>query len=155
MPEVSAAAFRRLFAHLERTADTTVRSGLLAVAEAQVEQAKTNASNGSHPWGTPTPASPGSGPARISGTLVRSIVHTAVVPWGGGFETKVGLKPGQTPKYPRSKSSRTPSSKYGLYLETGLRNGATYPFLLPATHMFHIQADIAFRKTFSEAKWAL
>ncbi|MFJ6215000.1 hypothetical protein ACIQGZ_16940 [Streptomyces sp. NPDC092296] len=152
MPEVRPGVFRAIFAKVERAAEDAARSGLIIVAESLVKQAKANASNGSHSWGTPTPATPGSGPARISGTLVASIVHTHVTPFAGGFEAKVGLTPGKTAPYGRRK---TASSKYGSYLETGLRNGATYPFLLPATRMFHIQAEAAFRKTLSAAKWAL
>ncbi|MFE9127104.1 hypothetical protein ACFYOF_17065 [Streptomyces sp. NPDC007148] len=90
-------------------------------------QAKINASVGAHKRGTPTPARPGTGPAVISGTLRRSLTHSPVIFNGRGWETKVGTAAGFTPPY-----GRTPASKYGLYLETGLKNGSTYPFLKPA-----------------------
>lgn len=150
MPEIRPGVFKAVFAQVTRAGDGAVRAGLIIVADALVKQAKSNASNGSHPWGTPTPARPGEGPAKISGTLVRSLTRQRVMAWPGGWETKVGVRPGQVPPY-----GKTPSSKYALFLETGLRNGSTYPFLKPATAMFHIQADVAFAKTFSAAKWSI
>ncbi|MFG2412268.1 hypothetical protein [Streptomyces goshikiensis] len=97
------------------------------MANAIERQAKVNASNGAHKRGTPTPASPGTGPAVISGTLRRSITHSPVTLTGAGWETKVGTGAGISPPY-----GRTPASRYGLALETGLRNGSTFPFLKPA-----------------------
>lgn len=94
-------------------------------------QAKTNVSNGQHAWGTPTPARPGEGPARISGTLWGSLVRTDVKRTPTGAEVRIGTEPGKVPPYSKGRS-RTPSSKYGYYLETGLRNGTTYPFLTTA-----------------------
>jgi hypothetical protein len=113
----------------------TVRTGTLlsGMALAIETQAKLNASTGAHAYGTPTPASPGAGPSVISGTLRRSITHTPVTGGAGTLVTMVGLAPGQYPSYPRkrggSHTSKTPSSKYGGYLERGeLRGGAKYPF---------------------------
>lgn len=93
------------------------------------KQAKINASNGAHKVNTPTPASPNTGPAIISGTLRRSITHTPVRSVGADtLETLVGTARGFTPFY-----SHTPSNKYGYFLEvTGLANGVKYPFLGPA-----------------------
>lgn len=100
------------------------------LAEALVEQARANtSSNGSHSYGTPTPASPGGGPAQISGTLTDSIGHSEPVPDLGGWSIKVGPRTGQYPPYGRRATS---ADRYGYYLETGLRNGATYPWLKPA-----------------------
>jgi hypothetical protein len=119
--------FTRLFAEINADAQKKSRTVLVRLAQAVERQAKINASSGAHKRGTPTPARPGSGPAVVSGTLRRSITHSPVVFTGGGWETRVGTGVGFTPPY-----GRTQSSKYGLYLETGLKNGATYPFLKPA-----------------------
>ncbi|KAB7850120.1 hypothetical protein [Streptomyces mobaraensis] len=125
--ELRPGLFTRLFAEISRDGQTKTRRVLTHLALAIERQAKINASVGAHPRGTPTPASPGAGPAVISGTLRRSITHTPVLPSGTGWETKVGTGVGFTPPY-----GRTPSSRYGLYLETGLKNGVSYPFLGPA-----------------------
>ncbi|MFD9564341.1 hypothetical protein [Streptomyces sp. NPDC059994] len=114
-------------AEINREGQLKSRTVLTQLARAIERQAKINASVGAHKRGTPTPASPGTGPAVISGTLRRSITHSPIVPLAGGWETKVGTGVGINPPY-----GRTPASKYGLYLETGLKNGATYPFLQPA-----------------------
>ena len=127
MGELRPGTFTRLFAEVEREAQLKTRRVLTGVALAVERQAKVNASVGAHKRGTKTPASPGTGPAVISGTLRRSITHSPVVFTGGGWETKVGTAVGFTPPY-----GRTPASKYGLYLETGLKNGSTFPFLKPA-----------------------
>lgn len=127
MVELRPGLFTELFAEINRDAQVKSRTFLTRLALAVERQAKVNASSGSHRRNTPTPASPGSGPAVISGTLRRSLTHSPIVFTGGGWETKVGTGVGMTPPY-----GRTPSSKYGFYLETGLKNGATYPFLKPA-----------------------
>ncbi|MGW2936081.1 hypothetical protein ACWDA7_30485 [Streptomyces sp. NPDC001156] len=125
--ELRPGVFTRIFAEVEREGQAKARKVITALALAIERQAKINASSGAHKRGTPTPARPGSGPAVISGTLRRSITHSPVIFTGGGWETKVGTGVGFTPPY-----GRTPANKYGFYLETGLRNGATYPFLRPA-----------------------
>ncbi len=125
--ELRPGVFTRLVAEINREAELKSRTALTELALAIERQARTNASNGGHRRGTPTPASPGTGPAVISGTLRRSLTHTPVIYVGGGWETKVGTGAGFTPPY-----GNTPSSRYGLYLETGLRTGARYPFLGPA-----------------------
>ncbi|MEV4438524.1 hypothetical protein AB0K09_05795 [Streptomyces sp. NPDC049577] len=125
--ELHPGLFSRLFAEITSEGQVKTRRVLTQLALAVERQAKTNASVGSHPRGTPTPASPGTGPAVVSGTLRRSITHTPVAPSGTGWETKVGTGVGFTPPY-----GRTPASRYGLYLETGLKNATTYPFLYPA-----------------------
>ncbi|MBB4893567.1 hypothetical protein FHS39_002598 [Streptomyces olivoverticillatus] len=129
VPELRPGMFTRLVTEIDRSAQLKTRTVLTRLAGAIERQAKVNASNGSHPYGTRTPARPGAGPAVISGTLRRSLTHTPVAWTGGGWETKVGTGGGAFPPYGRG---RTPSSRYGLYLETGLRNGSTYPFLRPA-----------------------
>jgi hypothetical protein len=119
------------------------------IALAIERQAKLNASNGEHTYHTRTPASPGSGPARVSGTLVRSITHSTPRPAVAGWSCKVGLANGTYPPYNR----RTPSSKYGYYLETGLRNGSTYPFLVPALKKVNAEeVKVVFEALFS-AGW--
>lgn len=128
MPELAVGVFTVLFGKLAAAAQVKTGAALEPVALAVETEAKRNASNGQHRYGTRTPARPGSGPAKISGTLVGSITHTTPVPDGFGWKTRVGVAGGQYPPY----NHRTHSGRYGYYLETGLRNGATYPFLRPA-----------------------
>ncbi|MDH6141162.1 hypothetical protein P3T35_003175 [Kitasatospora sp. GP30] len=149
MPEFSAASLREALLRVQRLGVRAARTGLIGTADAMVKQAKTNASNGRHAWGTPTPASPGMGPAVISGTLRRSIVREAVKRSADGWETKVGMQPDQFPRY----NPRTPSSRYALYLETGLRNGSKYPFLEPATRLLPVQAEVNYRTAFAAIDW--
>lgn len=125
--ELLPGVFRTLFAEIAADGQMKSRTVLTQLANAIERQAKVNASVGSHKRGTPTPARPGTGPAVISGTLRRSITHSPIVSYGAGWETKVGTAAGIVPPYGRS-----PASVYGLALEKGLRNGATYPFLMPA-----------------------
>jgi hypothetical protein len=127
MPELRPGIFEAAFAKIATEADARTRLALEPLATAVERQARINASNGSHEYGTPTPARPGEGPAVISGTLKKSIDHTPIAKDPTGWMTKVGPKRGMTPPY-----SRTESHQYGYYLETGLRNGTTYPWLKPA-----------------------
>jgi hypothetical protein len=127
MGELRPGAFTRIFAEVQREGQVKSRRVLTQLALVVERQAKINASVGAHKRGTKTPASPGAGPAVISGTLRRSLTHSPVVFTGGGWETKVGTAVGFTPPY-----GRTRANQYGLFLETGLKNGATYPFLKPA-----------------------
>jgi hypothetical protein len=127
MGELRPGVFTRIFTEVQREGQMKSRRFVTQLALVVERQAKINASVGAHRRGTPTPASPGAGPAVISGTLRRSITHSPVVFTGGGWETKVGTAVGFTPPY-----GRTPANRYGFYLETGLKNGATYPFLKPA-----------------------
>lgn len=152
MPEFTPAALRLVLHRIEQQGRTAARTGLIDLSDAVVKQARTNASSGSHAYGTPTPARPGSGPAVISGTLRSSIDRTAVILDGLGWSAKVGLVPGKVPKYRKGRSS-TPSSKYGSYLEKGLKNGAKYPFLEPATHLVPLQAEVLFKRAFAAVKW--
>lgn len=125
MGELKPGEFIRIFAEIDAEAQAKTRTVLRQLALVTERQAKINASSGAHKRGTPTPARPGSGPAVVSGTLRRSITHTAVTRGAAGWEVRVGTGVGFTPPY-----GRTPASQYGLILEkTGLRNGAVYPFL--------------------------
>lgn len=129
VPELRPGEFTAIFAKLSAEGEIRGRIALEPLANAVEKQAKINASSGRHAYGTPTPAHPGSGPAVISGNLRRSITHSPIVQVGTGWETKVGTGVGFTPPY-----GRTPANRYGFYLETGLRNGSKYPFLVPAFH---------------------
>ncbi|MFI0914231.1 hypothetical protein [Streptomyces abikoensis] len=143
--ELRPGVFTRLFSEIQRDAQLKSRTLLVQLADVIERQAKINANVGAHKAGTPTPARPGTGPAVISGTLRRSITHSPVVPSGTGWETRIGTAVGFTPPY-----GRTPASQYGLYLETGLRNGATYPFLSPAYRFAIITvAPQLYRQVFS------
>lgn len=130
MPELEPGTFTAIFAKIAEDGQTRGRFALEPLALAIERQAKINASSGAHKYGTKTPASPGAGPAVISGTLRRSITHSPITRVGADWETRVGTAVGFTPPYGGKR--RTPANKYGNYLETGLRNGAIYPFLTPA-----------------------
>lgn len=130
MPELVPGMWTRGMAKLAEQGPVRGRELLETLAEALVEHARGNVSNGQHAYGTPTPATPGSGPAMISETLKESIDHSEPIPNALGWSLKVGPKPNQYPEY----NSRTPADRYGYYLETGLRNGTTYPWLKPAAN---------------------
>jgi hypothetical protein len=127
--ELRPGVFTAGFAKLAVEGDARTRLALEPLALAVERQARINASVGRHRYGTKTPAHPGAGPAVISGTLKKSIGHTPIEKYGFGWITKVGPTLGFTPPYG---TRPTPADKYGYYLETGLRNGATYPWLKPA-----------------------
>lgn len=149
MPELHPGTFTAVFARVAAEGDAKSRIALEPLAVAVERQAKINASSGTHKRGTPTPARPGSGPAIISGTLRRSITHSPVTRIASGWETRVGTAVGFTPPYGKS-----PASRYGLALETGLRNGATYPFLSTAfTFAVRIAAPAIYRAAYGTA-WA-
>jgi hypothetical protein len=129
--EIRPGVFGALFGRLAAKSEAAGPMMLTPLALAIERQAKLNLGQSSHPYGTPTPAFAGGPPAMISGTGRRSITHTRPTPTGGGWESRVGVATGFYPPYGRGK--RTPSSKYLYYLETGnTRNGAAYPFLIPA-----------------------
>lgn len=136
MPELEPGVFIRLFTRIGAVAEENTRDALKAAALAIEREAKLNVGRGgTHKYGTKTPASPGGPPALISGTLRRSVTHTPVTLVRMGiWETRIGVAAGVYPPYPRS-GKRTQSSKYGEALEKGLRNGVTYPWLLPAAHL--------------------
>lgn len=130
--ELKEGDFAVLFTRLAEEGNNRGRFSLRPLALALEKQAKINASVGSHKFGTKTPAVPGTGPSVISGNLRRSITHTPIIKGDQGWETKVGTAIGMFPSYPVG-HKRQPANVYGKILEiTGLRNGATYPFLIPA-----------------------
>ncbi|MBV6697433.1 hypothetical protein KV557_09885 [Kitasatospora aureofaciens] len=146
MPELRPGVMSATFMKLAAEGVARGPIALAELADAILKQAKTNASNGTHAWGSPTPARPGEGPAKISGTLVKSLARTSVNRTVTGAEVRVGTQPGMTPPY-----GRTPSSKYGSYLEQGLKNGAKYPFLSTAFNFgVHVAAPAIYRKAYGE-----
>lgn len=151
--EVRPGIWTEVFKALEKQAQGKGKELLTSLALALEKQAKTNASVGSHKYGTPTPASPGTGPAVISGNLRRSLTHEPVASLGPGhWRTRVGTGVGFYPSY--GSSSRTPANRYGFYLEHGLRNGARYPFLVPAfNHVTGTGANALFRAVYGENAW--
>lgn len=149
--EMAPGVFEALFGKLAVSAEVRMPLALERVSVAVETEAKTNASNGEHAIRTKTPARPGSGPARISGTLVRSITHSTPKFTGAGWESRVGVAGGMYAPYNR----RTTSGKYGYYLETGLKNGSTFPFLKPAFHKTAREtAELAFAVAFG-AGWGV
>jgi hypothetical protein len=142
-----------VFRAIEKQAQGKGQQMLTTLAVALEKQAKINASVGSHKYGTPTPARPGTGPAVISGNLRRSITHEKVAELGPGhWRTRVGTGVGFYPSY--GGRHRTPANKYGYYLEHALRNGVTYPFLGPAfRHVTGVGAIALFRAVYGEGAW--
>jgi hypothetical protein len=135
--EVEPGVFTAVFARVGAAGVNNARLALLPLALVIEKQAKINASTGAHRYGTPSPASPGTGPAVVSGNLRRSITHAPITKTLDGWETRVGTAAGFYPPYPRKSrgggpAKRTPANRYGFYLETGLKNGTAFPFLKPA-----------------------
>lgn len=110
------------------------------------------AAGGAHRYGTPTPAHPGSGPAVISGDLRRSITHTPV---GEGLAMESRIGPSATPHstYRHRNRRGANSAQIGRYLETGLRNGATYPFMAPAFVEAVANAEAIWKQAFGGWAW--
>lgn len=136
--ELTPGKIASIFAKVSAQAVDRGRLALEPLAIVIENQAKTNVSTGTHKYGTKTPAHPGAGPAIISGSLRRSITHTPAVMEAGAWTTMIGIAAGvYPPKRPNAgsrggKAKQTPVSKYAKYLEEGLKNGETYPFLKPA-----------------------
>lgn len=147
--ELRAGVFTTIFAKAAMQAQTRTGEGLAATAEAIARQARINASTGSHAYGTRTPAHPGGGPATISRTLVNSIAFSPPMPQGVDWVCRVGARSGMYPPYSARWKSKTPSSRYGYYLETGVRHGVTYPWLRPATHIAVVTAPVLFQRVFA------
>lgn len=148
MGELRHGTFARIFKELDIEGKVRARKALTELALVVEKQAKINAKNGAHKYKTPTPARPGEGPAKISGTLARSITHTPVVMKAGDFTCKVGMAPGFYPNY-GSKSAT--SSQYASYLEKGKLNGSenAYPFLKPAFDFAtKVPAELIYNRVF-------
>lgn len=150
MAEMRPGIFMAGFAKLDAQGQIKGRLGLEELAKAVERQAKINARNGRHAYGTPTPARPGEGPAQISGTLARSVGHSTISPEPGGWYTKVGPATGQYPPY----NSRTAADAYGYYLETGLKGGQTFPWLKPAAEFATKIAAVSIFNAKYGAGWA-
>lgn len=146
--EIRPGVLSEVFAQLGAQAEALTPLGLTPIALMVEKQAKINASNGEHKRGTPTP-SPGdpTGPARVSGTLVRAITHTEPRPSADGWEALVGMAAGLYPDYNR----HTPSSYYAYCLEVlGVGDDRhRFPFLEPAfTYAVHVGVDVVYREIF-------
>lgn len=153
MAELVPGVMRDLFARLAGQADAAGAAVLEPLAVAIERQAKINASVGQHRYGTKTPARPGAGPARISGTLVQSITYSHPERTAGGWECKVGTADGLYPPY----NHRTPANRYGYYLEVSGagRSRVKYPFLKPAAETVRdTEAHAIIAEAFRRISWA-
>jgi hypothetical protein len=152
MPELSPAVFPRLVGELIEGGNLALERACARVVTAVQREARERLAESTHRYGEPTDAAPGGPPALVSGTLRRSVVHTE--PHLAGpmtWEAKVGLAAGFFPPYG---GERTASSKYGLYLEAGLRNGTTYPWFIPAWRdVMEHEAPRIFREAFATTRW--
>jgi hypothetical protein len=148
--ELGPGVIRDILARVVTESEQMTRRGLTEAAQLLEREAKQNVmKGGTHKHGTKTPASPGGFPALISGTLRRSITHSPVRSAAFGWETRVGTASGFYPPYGKN---RTQSAQYGRYLETGLRNGAKYPWLLPAFHTV-VPQMVAINAKFLQGPW--
>lgn len=150
MPELSAAAMARLAHELDESMHRAVALAMARFATAIQAEARRELARTTHTHRTKTPARPGGPPALISGTLRRSVIHTVPVRHGDVWSVRAGVAAGFYPPYG---STRTASSKYGGYLETGLRNGATYPFLAPAFRVVARRDTHIWRDAFRAVGW--
>jgi len=131
--EFTTAAVVRLEARLSATTGIAMQQAVLAVALAGERQAKLNASSGAHRKGTKTPATRyETGPARISGNLVRSVTHDRVTREGTVFTTRIGV---------------AGSAPYGKWVEK-----LGYEFMAPTSRFLKTivvpVAEAAFRAAF-------
>lgn len=80
------------FTKMAERAQVETRNGVIEAAHMAEAAMKVRAGEGGrHKKGTPTPATPGGGPAVITGTLRRSIGVGSIEKWGAfGYQTKVG-----------------------------------------------------------------
>lgn len=140
-----------MFGKLDAEFQVRGRIALTGVADAIKRQAKINASNGKHAFGTPTPATPGLGPAIISRTLVGSIDRTIVTREVFGYLCQIGTAANHFPAYPVRRKEKA-SSKYGYILEViGCRNGSKYPFLYSAAKFgFEIAAPAIYKEKYGD-----
>ena len=129
----TAATIRALTTGTEKWEKAAVYA-LGQVALAVERQAKLNAvEGGTHKRGTKTPATPGSGPARITGALQRSI-HTEIRKGFGTYEASVG-----------------PTMIYSRAVELGSPrwpSGVKYPYMIPAGEKVRPRVDDIFLKAF-------
>jgi hypothetical protein len=127
MGELRPGAFTRIFAEVQREGQLKSRRVLTQLALGRRTPSQDQRLGWCPQAGHEDPGEPGS----RAGRHLRHIAALAHPLAGrlhrGGWETKVGTAVGFTPPY-----GRTRANKYGLFLETGLKNGATYPFLKPA-----------------------
>lgn len=147
-PGVPTAMFGRLDAQFKLRG----RIALTPVADAIVRQAKINSGFAQHPYGTKSPAIPGTGPAMISRTLNRAIDRSEVTREPFGYLCQIGVAVNRFPATYRSKKA---ADQYGYVLEvTGIRNGSKYPFLYPAARFgFDHVAPIIYREKYGSG-WA-
>jgi len=140
---LTSGVFASIFTPVGAAVNVAAPAMLEAMGKATETRAKENLSRRSHAWGTPTPASPGGPPAKISGTLHDAVHAEEPHMAAGGWQVRVGVLPGRTPPY-----GKTEAAEYGEYLETGeTRNGEAYPWLQPAFD------DVAHNGTFRSARY--
>jgi hypothetical protein len=136
-----------VFARLITESQRRNRIALIPIADAIKRQAKTNASNGRHLYGTPTPSMGApQGPAIISRSLVNAIDRTTPVKTPAGWLVQVGMAPGRVPSYSR----RRDSAQYAEILElVGSRSGRKFPFMHSAAQFgFDIVAPVVYREMY-------
>lgn len=121
--------------------DKAEQAGFFAlgqVALAVEREAKLNAvQGGTHARGQKTGATPGRGPARVTGALQRSI-HTEVRKGFGTYEAEV-----------------FPTMIYSRAVELGAPSwpsGVNYPYMIPAGQSVKLRANDIFARAFAR-KW--
>ena len=147
MEELRPGVFLRVLGRVQAEGLVRAREALGRTARIIETDAKVSLARSTHRPRERTGAVPGGPPALVSGTLRRSVTHLPVTMRGGSWETRVGPAAGFYPNY--GGRSRTSSSRYGLYLETGLRNGARYPWLEPAWRAGLAATEAMWRSAFT------
>lgn len=149
MPALEPGVFTELFTKLGAQVAARAAEALEAAAVIVEDRAINLVSARSHAHGTPTTASQGGPPAMISGTLAKSITHSRPEIGPAEIKVRIGMEPGNFAPY----YSRTPSSMYAKYLETGVagryNRNASYPFLKNAFGRAHEAVKVTFKATFS------
>lgn len=136
--------FDQVLRETDRTMDEATEAAKYAlqmVAVALERDAKIMSVSGgiTHPRGTPSTASPGGPPSRITGWLQKNIRATPVVQGFNGYEATVES-----------------TAVYARALELGnprWSSGVNYPYMEPTANAFRPKANDIFLRAFNE-RWA-
>jgi hypothetical protein len=130
-------------------------AALVELTQLVERRTKDNLNLRSHSRRTPTNATPGGPPSKVTGDLMRGITHTPPQPSRGGITTRVGPAsniPHSHPSPARGGRTHARGSSVGVIgraLETGMRNGKRFPFLVPALRSVSGERGAIWRRHFT------